>query len=210
MIRWVLHLPRGMGRTEHLVDLVKKHNGVLVTSSVGMVENMKAKFGLRDDQVCSYRQLPDWTRGRDLDNRPFYIDDVDWLLQDLLGISNIDGVTIAMPDKDEVVRNGYRLPEIKTRWVVQEEPRPFNTAFDLKSTMERPWFGGLDLANGPDRVMVQDKDRWRPYTPEDTQINEVQGKKGVLKKISRKGGGSKSRKPRRRRRINREPDGVGP
>ncbi len=188
MIRHVIHLPRGLGRTEHLVDLVKKHNGVLVTHSIGMAEHLRLCYGLREDQVCSYRQLPHWLRGRE--RRNLYIDDADWILSDLLGVGDIDGVTMSTPDREDLRMGYYNLPPLKKEQLDT-----------IREDLQKPTpilVPELFLGVG------------RPLNPEEEKAFEgaVQKhygkKKGVLKKISKKGRGSKTRKARRGSKTFRE------
>ena len=92
-MRHVIHWPRAAGKTYRLVKLVKETpGGVLITWNADMAEHIRRTYGLFDDQAMSFRQI-DKLRGRKI--RPIlFVDNADYILRDVLGGHEIDGMAI--------------------------------------------------------------------------------------------------------------------
>jgi hypothetical protein len=93
-IKTVFHRPRGGGKTQALAEMARRDNGLIITVNAAMAEHIRARFGLREDQVISYHQLQGrGTRG--MRPRPIYIDDAELILRDVLRLDRVDGVSMS-------------------------------------------------------------------------------------------------------------------
>jgi hypothetical protein len=120
MVNYVIHLPRAGGKTEKIVELLKSavnagKDAIIITFNETEAQRLRSVYKLEKGQVLSYHsELYDIITGR----KPLiFIDNADCILRDMLGIPQIDAVS--MSSTNEPV-----MGEIFGVHIIETKPEP--------------------------------------------------------------------------------------
>ena len=90
VIRW----GRAAGKTTRMVELVKKHGGVLLCATVAEANRVRKQFGLNNQQVMFWKDAAMKTRGMSgVPGKSVYLDNADWILAQAVGV-DVDCISV--------------------------------------------------------------------------------------------------------------------